>query len=89
MSDLRFHRFQATGEGGERCEGGPGVLGPDGLTVLCAPPSGDNNSQSVIINQREKQEGTAETEERQQNDLKVLKRWNKTDRGGKCNTCRG
>lgn len=27
------------------------------------PPSGDNNSQSVIINQREKQEGTAKTEE--------------------------
>lgn len=38
---------------------------PGAWEVNCTvcPPSGDNNSQSVIINQREKQEGTAETEE--------------------------
>lgn len=44
VPDLGRH---APGEGGERWEGRPGFLGPGVLTVLCAPPSGDNQ-QSVL-----------------------------------------
>lgn len=72
VPDLRCH---AAGEGEGRCEGR--FLQPGRLTVLCAPLQETTNSQSVIINQRENQEGMAKTEEAAKNYIRKLKRWKK------------
>lgn len=65
-------------EGGERCEGGPGFLGPARLTVLCAPLQ-ETTTVSLLQSTKRRDKKGLQRLERQQNVLKVLKRWK--DRG--------
>lgn len=47
-SDVPDPRCHTAGEGGERCEGRAWVPGAWEVNCTVCPPSGDNNSQSVI-----------------------------------------
>lgn len=59
------------------------VPGAREVNCTVCPPSGDNNSQSVTINQREKQDGTAEAAKCTEKCWRDGKR----QRGRECNTC--
>lgn len=57
--------------------------------TVCPPLQETTVSQSVIINQREKQEGTAETEEAAKctESAEEMEKDRQKGRGGECNTC--